>query len=160
MEKTKKIILIIAIIGFACVMIYFVSVVIKTIAEYNSNKKELELGKKLIIEIWVCKKNNNNKLSTKTLTINNEHEFTFECVEEENNQLKLKYIISGKCYLGNFKDENKTYKFDRKNYENIVNAPEQEYNWKEYKYYEAPTATMKNDILELYGEQYINLVQV
>lgn len=148
----KKIFFIITIIGYVCVILYVGNIIINTIKESNNNQKEFNIGKKLIIGTWICEKKANNRVCTKTLDINNEYEFIFECIEKENDQIQRKYTIAGNCYLEDYK--NKIYKFDRKNYENIVNAPETKYNWEEYTYNEAPTATIKNDILELFGENY------
>lgn len=153
MEKIIKIIFIITIIGFIGVILYVGNSIINTIIQSNNNEKEFNLAKKLIIGTWIYEKNDQNRSCTKTLKINNEHEFVFECVEEEKNQIQIKYIITGKCYVGDYKIM--TYKFDRKTYENIVNAPEQKYNWIEYSYKEAPTANINNDKLELFGEKYI-----
>lgn len=153
MEKIKKIIFIIAIIGIIAIILYVGISIINTIIESNNNEKEFNLAKNLMIGTWIYEKDDKNKVYTKTLYINNENEFIFECVEEEKNQIQIKYTITGKCYCRDYK--NKIYKFDRKAYENIINAPEQNYNWKEYLDEEAPIATIKNDTLELFGENYI-----
>ena len=116
----------------------------------------MNIGKNIIVGTWVCEKREEKKLCIKTLNINSQNEFIFESIEEENNQTLIKYTITGKCYLSDYKNETyKTYKFDREKYENIVNAPEQEYNWQEYTIKEAPTAIIKNDKLILFGEDYI-----
>ena len=156
MERVKKVIFIIAILGIIGVILFLGGSILKEIIENNNSKKEWNIGKNIIVGTWVCEKREEKKLCIKTLNINSQNEFIFESIEEENNQTPIKYTITGKCYLSDYKNETyKTYKFDREKYENIVNAPEQEYNWQEYTIKEAPTATIKNDKLILFGEDYI-----
>lgn len=155
MEKIKKAIFIFVIIGIICVILFLCGSILKEIIEKHNREKSFDIGKKIIVGTWVCERREEKRLCVKTLNINNQNEFIFECMEEENNQTILKYTITGKCYLSDYANETyKTYKFDREKYENIVNAPEQKYNWKEYTYNEAPTATIKDNNLILYGEDY------
>lgn len=155
MEKSKKIIFIIAIIGIIGIILFTLGSIVKVKIEANNDGKEFEIGKNLIIGTWIYEKRNQNSSYTKTLNINDKNEFVFKCEEEENNKLPIKYTIKGKCYLSEWKNKlYKKYRFDREQYEDILNAPEKTYNWKEYLDKDAPTATIENNKLILFGESY------
>lgn len=156
MERVKKVIFIIAILGIICVILILGGSILKEKINSRNDWEEFNISRKLIIGTWVCEKRENKNYCIKTLSINDNDEFVFDCIKEDYNMQQIKYNITGKCHCFDYKDKlYKKYRFDREFYKNILNASEKMYNWKDYLDEDAPIATIKNETLELLGEIYI-----